>query len=283
MANFDKINKDIAWCPGCGNFSILKVLKESMQELNLDPRNVVLVSGIGQAAKIPQYLETHYFNGLHGRAIPAATGIKLANSGLKVIVVSGDGDIYGEGGNHFIHAIRRNPDITVIVSNNMVYGLTKGQVSPTSDYGFVSKSRSKQYQGEFNPISTAISLDASFVSRGFVLNQIHLKAVMKEAISHKGFSLLDVYSPCVTFDTKHTYDWFKENTYELDSSYNAIDKVRAFEKSLEKEKLPIGVFYKNDRAIFEESEVNMEKTQQAFYMHNQDRREVLGNLIESFK
>jgi 2-oxoglutarate ferredoxin oxidoreductase subunit beta len=133
--DFDMSNIDIAWCPGCGNFPILKILKQALAELETEPTNLVLVSGIGQAAKIPHYFKTHVFNGLHGRALPAATAIKAANPALTVIAESGDGDMYGEGGNHFLHTIRRNPDITNIVHNNMVYGLTKGQASPTS-HGF---------------------------------------------------------------------------------------------------------------------------------------------------
>ncbi len=283
MNNFEKINRDIAWCPGCGNFLILKALKEVLQELGFEPKDVVLVSGIGQAAKTPQYVNTNYFNGLHGRAIPAASGIKVANKNLKVIVISGDGDIYGEGGNHFLHAIRRNSDITVIVGNNMVYGLTKGQSSPTSDYDLKPKGNEMAYKSDFNPISAAIALDCAFVSRSFCQNQPHLKTMMKEAINHKGFSLLDVFSPCVTFNITNTYDWFKNKTYELDETHNPADRVKAFEKSLEKDKLPIGIFYRTEKPTFEENEANAEKTQQPLYLNNQSRSDILYKMLESYK
>src|SRR6056297_801611 len=160
---------DVAWCPGCGNFSILSTLKKTLSDLNLEAQQLVMVSGIGQAAKIPQYFKTNYFNGLHGRALPAATAIKAVNPSLTVIAESGDGDMYGEGGNHFIHTIRRNPDITNIVHNNMVYGLTKGQASPTSPKGFKTKVQvNGVFENPFNPLAVAISLDASFVARAYV-------------------------------------------------------------------------------------------------------------------
>lgn len=283
MGDFQKENLDIAWCPGCGNYLILNALKEALQELELERKNTVLVSGIGQAAKLPQYLNCNYFNGLHGRAIPVATGVKLANKDLKVIVTSGDGDIYSEGGNHFIHAICRNPDLTVIVSNNMVYGLTKGQVSPTSFHCFKPKSEATQFKYDFNPISTAIALDASFVSRSFCQNQPHLKSMIKQAVSHKGFALLDVFSSCVTFNTTNTYDWFKEKTYEIDNSHDTSNKIQAFEKSLEHEKLPIGVFYKVDKTIFEEDDVNLSRLRQAFYKKEKPDKERLFELINKYR
>ena len=180
---------DIAWCPGCGNFSIQKILKNTLSELQIDPTNLVLVSGIGQAAKIPQYIKSHYFNGLHGRALPSATAIKAVNPNLVVIAESGDGDMYGEGGNHFIHTIRRNPDITHIVHNNQVYGLTKGQASPTSLKGF---STPVQIDGvilePFNPLAVALSLDATFVARAFGGDEKQREEILSEAIQHKGYA-----------------------------------------------------------------------------------------------
>lgn len=245
---FDNENQNIAWCPGCGNFLILKALKEVLEELNFAPQNTVLVSGIGQAAKMPQYINANYFNGLHGRAIPVATGIKAANMELNVIVVSGDGDIYGEGGNHFIHAIRRNPDITVMVCNNMVYGLTKGQASPTASSDYVTKMQPNGVGDEpFNPISNAIAGNVSFVARAFCQDTDQTKNMMKEAILNKGFSFLDIFQPCVTFNKINTYQWFKENTYYIDGE---IDRIAAFQKSLEIDKLPLGVFFKTQKPVF---------------------------------
>ena len=197
---------DIAWCPGCGNFRILKSVKDALEELELDPRIVVFVSGIGQAAKTPQYMDVHYFNGLHGRTLPAATAIKASNRGLTVIAESGDGDMYGEGGNHFMHAIRRNPDITNIVHNNMVYALTKGQASPTTRQGFVTPVQTQGVTEEpFNPIAVAIALDASFVARAFAGDARQTTDIIKKAVTHKGYALVDIFQPCVTYNKVNTY------------------------------------------------------------------------------
>ena len=203
---------DIAWCQGCGNFGILNVLKKALDELDIEPKNLVLVSGIGQAAKIPHYLETNFFNGLHGRALPPATAIKASNPSLTVIAESGDGDMYGEGGNHFIHTIRRNPNITNIVHNNMVYGLTKGQASPTSRIGFKTPVQVAGVILEpLNPLAVAIALDASFVARAYIGDMDQTKEIFKKAINHKGYALVDVFQPCVTFNKLNTYQWFKDN------------------------------------------------------------------------
>ncbi|HNS32586.1 MAG TPA: thiamine pyrophosphate-dependent enzyme [bacterium] len=237
--------QDIAWCPGCGNFAILNVMKKVMKEMNLDARNLVFVSGIGQAAKAPQYLEVNYFNGLHGRALPAAAGIKLANPGLTVIVESGDGCTYGEGGNHFIHTIRRDPDITLLVHNNMVYGLTKGQASPTSQKGFKNPIQPEGTSVEpFNPLGVAVALNASFVARAFAGDTEETKDIIKEAVAHKGFSLVDILQPCVTFNKVNTYKWFKENTYYPGDGYDPYDREMAFKRAIETEKLPLGVIYR---------------------------------------
>ena len=237
---------DIAWCPGCGNYPLLIILKMALAELGIAPENLVTVSGIGQAAKAPHYFKGNVFNGLHGRALPPATGIKASNPSLTVIAESGDGDTYGEGGNHFIHTIRRNPDITNLVHNNMVYGLTKGQASPTSEKGMITPIQTIGVVMEpFNPVATAISLDASFVARAFVGNVVQAKEIIKQAIQWKGYALVDVFQPCVVFNKQNTYQWFKENTYSLEEDYNPEDRVKAFERSLETEKLPLGIFYKN--------------------------------------
>jgi 2-oxoglutarate/2-oxoacid ferredoxin oxidoreductase subunit beta len=251
---FDIGKIDIAWCPGCGNFSILKVLKEALEELRIMPENLVIVSGIGQAAKAPHYLRTNFFNGLHGRALPVATAIKASNPDLVVIAESGDGDMYGEGGNHFTHCIRRNPDLTNIVHDNMVYGLTKGQASPTSQMGFKTPLQVKGVSNDpFNPISVAIALDASFVARAFAGDPIQTKEILKKAISHHGYALVDIFQPCVSFNKVNTYQWFKEHTYSLEEAYDPTDRIAAFAKSLEKDRFPLGVIYTNpNRVPFEE-------------------------------
>ena len=244
VKRFDMGDIDIAWCPGCGNYGILNILKQSLAELDIPQKNLVIVSGIGQAAKTPHYLKCNFFNGLHGRTLPPATAIKAVNPKLTVIAESGDGDMYGEGGNHLIHTIRRNPDITNIIHNNMVYGLTKGQASPTSERGFQTPMQVGGVILEpFNPLSVAIALDASFVARVYAADIKETKEILKKAIKHKGYSLVDVFQPCVSFNKINTYQWFKEHTYYLDETHDYTDRIKAFKKSIEKEKLPLGIFY----------------------------------------
>lgn len=282
--DFDLGPIDIAWCPGCGNFSILNSLKQVLVELNIQPQKLVIVSGIGQAAKIPQYLKTNYFNGLHGRALPPATGIKASNPDLTIIAESGDGDMYGEGGNHFIHSIRRNPDITNIIHNNMVYGLTKGQASPTSELGFKTPLQSNGVILEpFNPISVAISLDASFVARAFSGDIKETKEILKKAIKHRGYSLVDILQPCVSFNKINTFDWFKKNTYYLDKKHDPTNRIEAFKKSIEKEKLALGVFYINKKKTTFEKNLRIYKQNKKPLFQRRPKLEKLYKLINSKK
>jgi 2-oxoglutarate ferredoxin oxidoreductase subunit beta len=252
---FDIGEIDIAWCPGCGDYGILNVLKYTLAELNIAPENLVMVSGIGQAAKIPHYFRTHFFNGLHGRALPPAAAIKAANPSMTVIAESGDGDMYGEGGNHFVHTVRRNPNITNIVHNNMVYGLTKGQASPTSQLGFKTPVQvAGVFLEPFNPIAVAIALDAGFVARAFVGDVEQTKGILKKAIMHKGYALVDIFQPCVTFNKMNTWQWFKEHTYYLENSYDPHDRIAALKRAVEEDKLPLGIFYINpNKSIFEDN------------------------------
>jgi 2-oxoglutarate ferredoxin oxidoreductase subunit beta len=252
---FDIGPVDVAWCPGCGDYGILTVLKRALAELNIAPENLVMVSGIGQAAKIPHYFRTHFFNGLHGRALPPATAIKAANPSMTVIAESGDGDMYGEGGNHFIHTIRRNPNITNIVHNNMVYGLTKGQASPTSQLGFKTPVQvAGVFLEPFNPLAVAIALDAGFVARAFVGDAEQTKEILKKAITHKGYALVDIFQPCVTFNKLNTWQWFKEHTYYLEASHDPHDRIAAFKRAVETDKLPLGIFYINpNKSAFEDN------------------------------
>lgn len=246
-------NIDLAWCPGCGDFGILQALKRTLTELEIKPENLVVVSGIGQAAKTPQYFKTNMFNGLHGRALPVATAIKACNPELTVIAEGGDGDMYGEGGNHFLHAIRRNPNLTNIVHNNMVYGLTKGQASPTSRKGFKTPVQVKGvFQEPFSPLAVAIALNASFVARAFIGDLEQTIEILKEAIRHKGYALVDIFQPCVTFNKVNTFRWFKEKTYYL-KEHDPYDRLAAFEQAIQTEKLPLGIFYKHPgKETFEE-------------------------------
>jgi 2-oxoglutarate ferredoxin oxidoreductase subunit beta len=282
--DFDMGDIDIAWCPGCGNFPILKILKQALAELQIEPRRLVLVSGIGQAAKIPHYFKTNCFDGLHGRALPPATAIKAANPHLTVIAESGDGDIYGEGGNHLLHTIRRNPDITNIVHNNMVYGLTKGQASPTSQIGFKTPVQvAGVFLEPFNPLAVAIALDASFVARAFAGDADQTKEVFKKAISRKGYSLVDVFQPCVTFNKVNTYQWFKEHCYYLEDSHNPHNRTEAFKRATERVKLPLGVFYINpNKTTFEENIGVYREDERPLYQRQPDG-DRLRKLVEKFR
>ncbi len=243
-----------AWCPGCGDFGILKAFKDTMVELGIDPHQFTVVSGIGQAGKLPHYLKCNTFNGLHGRTLPVATGLRLSNHEMLVIAVAGDGDCYGEGGNHLIHAMRRNINVKLFVHDNQIYGLTKGQASPTSLEGMITKNQPfGVFSEQLNPIALAVAIDCSFVARGFAGDMEHLKELMKASILHKGFSLLDILQPCVTFNKINTYEWYKQRVYHVEPEYNPEDRIEAFKKALEwGERIPTGIIYKNHRPILEE-------------------------------
>jgi len=243
-----------AWCPGCGNFGILEALNRALIEMKIEPHQVLLVSGIGQAGKLPHYTRGNVFNSLHGRPVPPAIGAKIANSELIVIAISGDGDAYGEGGNHFLHAARRNHDITYLVHNNRVYGLTKGQASPTSDVGFITKTTPYGAASPVNPIALAIVSGASFVGRGFAGDIDYLSNLIKKGITHQGFALIDILQPCVSFNHKNTFQWYRERVYKLeDERYDPSDKKAALEKALIwGEEIPIGVIYEENLPVYED-------------------------------
>ena len=206
-----------AWCPGCGNFSIMKSFRDAMVEMNIEPHKFTIVSGIGQAAKFPHYTKCNTFNGLHGRALPVASGMRIVNHEHLVMVFTGDGDCYGEGGNHFVHSIRRNINVKLFVHDNQIYGLTKGQASPTSMEGMKTKNQPfGVFSEQLNPLALAIALDCSFVARGFSGEMGHLKELMKEAVQHRGFTLVDILQPCVSFNKINTFQWYKERVYHLD-------------------------------------------------------------------
>jgi len=242
-----------AWCPGCGNFGILNTFKNAVVELGMEPHQFTIVSGIGQAAKLPHYLKCNTFNGLHGRSLPVATGLKLANHEMTVVAVAGDGDCYGEGGNHLLHAIRRNIGVKLFVHDNQIYGLTKGQASPTSTEGIKTKNQPLGvFSEQFNPLAFAIALDCSFVARGFSGDTEHLKGLIKEAMNQKGFSLVDILQPCVTFNKINTYEWYRQRVYHLEPEYNPEDRIEAFRRALEwGDRIPLGVLFKNNRLPYE--------------------------------
>lgn len=247
------ISTETAWCPGCGNFGIVDTLTRVLNESGLSPSQVVLVGGIGQAAKTNQYITANGFSGLHGRSLPAAVAIKLSNEKMTVIVNTGDGDSYGEGGNHFLHNIRRNVNITHFVHDNQIYGLTKGQPSPTSTACNANHDGACNWNVPFNPLLVALAAGATFVARSFSGNPEHLAKMMKAAIAHKGYALVDILQPCVTFNKVNTYAYYKERTYELDESYDYTNRLGAMEKSMEDgAKIPIGILYAQPGQTYED-------------------------------
>lgn len=267
-----------AWCPGCGNFAILNTLKRTMVDLEMEPHQFTIVSGIGQAAKLPHYMKCNTFNGLHGRTLPVATGIKLANHDMVVLAVAGDGDCYGEGGNHLIHAIRRNINVTLLVHNNQVYGLTKGQASPTTPQGRMTKTQPfGSLSTPLNPLALAISLDCGFVARAFAgaSGLPFLNEMIKEAINHKGFAIIDILQNCVSFNKVNTFHWYKERAYQLEKDYDPTDRVEAFRRSLEwGDKIPTGIFYRNDRPPMEEGVTPIKETplvKQDYFIKNPEQ------------
>lgn len=245
------------WCPGCGDFGIWTSLQQALAGLGVGPDRAAICYGIGCHGNMYDWMNVYGFPGLHGRSIPVAQGIKLANHTLPVIAVCGDGDCLGEGGNHFIHAAKRNPDITVIIHDNQVYGLTTGQAAPTAKQGFKTKSTPEGVVDEpIIPMALALTAGATFIARGFSGDAIGLKDLMMKAIQHKGFSVLDVLQPCVTFDKVHTYGWYRQRLYRLsDTGYTPNNKFAAFEKMHEwGDKIPTGIFYQEERATSEDAE-----------------------------
>jgi 2-oxoglutarate/2-oxoacid ferredoxin oxidoreductase subunit beta len=242
------------WCPGCGDHMILLALKQAISELNIDPANTVIISGIGCGSKLPHFINTYGFEGLHGRALPVASGIKLANHKLNVIAVAGDGDAYGIGGNHFLHSCRRNLNITYITQDNSIYALTKGQTSPTSEQG--KKTSSTPFgvlEEPINPISLAITTGATFVARAYSHEVDQLTQLIKQALQHKGFSLVNVLQYCPSMNKHQNLEWYKENTYKL-SEHDTSDKEKARQLAETTGKLPLGLFYQTSKPTYEEQE-----------------------------
>ncbi len=251
------------WCPGCGDYGLWAALKNTLVNLKWEMDQFVIVYGIGCSGNMTDFIKSYGFHSLHGRAIPNAIGIKLANHKLKVICVVGDGDFYGEGGNHFLHAARGNHDITVIVHDNRVYGLTTGQTAPTSPKGYKSKSTPQGViEQDINGLALAIVQGASLVARGYAGDVPHLQTVFEKALTHKGFALVDVLQPCVTFNKINTYQFYRERVYKLDAQkYNAGDRALALQKAaFENDKLAIGVLYEDNRLAYHEEIATLKNT-----------------------
>ncbi len=246
------------WCAGCGDFAILKALKLALADLGIESHQALLVSGIGCGSKLPDYMTINGYMTIHGRPLPVATAVKLANPDLQVIVVNGDGDSYGIGCNHFVQSCRRNPNITQIVENNQIYGLTKGQYSPTSDKGFVTTtSPDGSIEIAFNPMSVALAAGATFIARAFAGKPKHVAQMITEAVQHRGYALIDVLQPCVTFNRVNTYDWYRKRVYQVDEEgHDPSDREAAWQKAHEwEERIPLGVLYRVEGRPTYEDEV----------------------------
>jgi 2-oxoglutarate ferredoxin oxidoreductase subunit beta len=245
------------WCPGCGDFGVLKALKEAAVELQIPPHELMVVSGIGCSSNLPGFINAYGAHTLHGRAIPVATGIKLANTDLNVVITGGDGDGYGLGLGHFIHAVRRNLDLTYIVMDNQIYGLTTGQASPTSMLDVATKTTPRgNVEMPINPLALAIISGATYVARGFSGNPRQLAQLIAGAIAHKGFALIDVFSPCVTWNKVNTYAWFRQRVYDVnEEGHDPQDYSAALRKAIEfGDRIPTGLIYQADRPTYQESE-----------------------------
>ncbi|MBI3385475.1 2-oxoacid ferredoxin oxidoreductase [Candidatus Gottesmanbacteria bacterium] len=245
------------WCPGCGDFGIWMSLKNALAKLGIGTDDGAVVYGVGCHGNMYDWMKIYGVAALHGRTLPVAQGLKLANHKLPVIVASGDGDGLGEGGNHFMHAAKRNPDIAVFIHDNQVYGLTTGQASPTAKAGFKTKSTPEGVTDEpINPLTLAITAGATFVARGFAGDTPGLTDIMVAAIEHKGFAVVDILQPCVTYDKVHTYQWYRERLYKLETQqYVPDNKLKAIEKALEwGDKIPIGILYKEEKPTSEDRE-----------------------------
>lgn len=246
------------WCPGCGDFGIQVAIKQALIAAGVNQEDALIVGGIGCGSKLPQWVNVYGFETIHGRLIPVASGAHLANTNLKVIGVGGDGDGYGIGMGHFVHVMRRNYNMSYFVQNNQTYGLTKGQMSPTTERG--TKTTSTPYgaiEEPVNPIHLALAMGATYVARGYAGDVPHLVQLMKDAINHKGFAFIDILQPCVTFNKVNTYAFFHQRVHKLDEieGYSADDKVEAWKQAVPwQDKIAIGLFYKEDRPMYEEEE-----------------------------
>lgn len=258
MATFKDFRNKVKpnWCPGCGDFSVLAAMQRAFANLGLEPEDVALVSGIGCSGRISGYINAYGFHGVHGRALPIAQGLKLANRDLTVVAAGGDGDGFAIGMGHTVHAIRRNVDITYIVMDNQVYGLTKGQTSPRSQIGFKTKSTPNgSIEAAIAPMEMALTVGAGFVAQSVSSDLKQLTRIIEEGIKHKGFSLINVYSPCVTYNKINTYAWFKENlvNVEEDENYDPSNREMAMQKLMEHDGLVTGIIYQNkEREPYEE-------------------------------
>ncbi len=265
------------WCPGCGDFGVLNAVYNSLKVQGYNTEDVVVVSGIGCSSRFPFFVNAYGFHGVHGRAIPIATGVKLANPKLNVLVVGGDGDAFAIGGGHFIHGMRRNVDVTYVIMDNEIYGLTKGQTSPTSNVGFITKSTPKgSVDQPLNPLALAMIAGASFVARGFSGKPKDLADLIVQGIKHPGMAVIDVYSPCPTFNDINTFKFFREATADVPVGHDPSDRAAALDLVMQDQPLYCGLLYETT-----ESE-SFDRRVQRLQTHGADSEAVLEQLFEQY-
>lgn len=273
------------WCPGCGHFSVMASLQKAALESGIEPHDLAVISGIGCSGKVSEYTRAYGFHTLHGRSLPIAQGAALANKNIKVVASGGDGDGYGIGMGHFVHAVRRNVNMTYLVMDNHIYGLTKGQTSPTSDRGFVTKSSPQgSIESPVSPLETALVNGITFLAQGFSGDIKQLNEIIKAALEHKGFALVNVYSPCVTFNKVNTYDFYKENLVNIDSveGYDRSDRQQALNAVREHNGLVTGILFKEDKLSF----TDLDRTFPAQPINRQDLNldiSILENIEKQFR
>ncbi|MDO5375578.1 MAG: 2-oxoacid:ferredoxin oxidoreductase subunit beta [Staphylococcus rostri] len=260
MATFKDFRNNVKpnWCPGCGDFSVQAAIQKAAADVGLEPDEVALITGIGCSGRLSGYVNSYGVHSIHGRALPLAQGVKMANRDLTVIASGGDGDGYAIGMGHTIHALRRNMNITYIVMDNQIYGLTKGQTSPSSAPGFVTKTTPKgNIEQNVAPLELALSSGATFVAQGFSSDIKALTKMIEDAINHDGFSFVNVFSPCVTYNKINTYDWFKEHLTDLNDieDYDTSDKQRAIQTVVEHNSLVKGIVYQDTETPSYESQI----------------------------
>ena len=272
-----KSDEKPTWCPGCGDFGVLNAVYNALLEQGNHPKDIVSVSGIGCSSRIPFFMNSYGFHGVHGRAMPISAGIKSANPDLHVITLGGDGDAFAIGASHLLHAARRNVDLTYIIMDNAVYGLTKGQTSPTSDYGYATKTTPKgSKDAPLNPLLLALAAGASFVGRAFSARPKELTSMILEAIEHPGFAIIDAYSPCPTFNKINTFKSYRELTADLPADHDPTDFVQAINRAAVMDPLYLGVFYKSVRPTF------LQNLQALASGTEADTDAVLENLYQKF-
>lgn len=248
-----KSDEKPTWCPGCGDFGVLNAVYNALRTKGFDPKDVVAVSGIGCSSRLPYFMSTFGFHSIHGRAMPVATGIRVANPNLKVLVFGGDGDAFAIGAGHFVHAARRNLDITYVIMDNATYGLTKGQASPTSAVGYVSKSTPQGTPDRpINPIMLALACGATFVARAFSGKPKEVADLIVKGIDHKGFAVIDVYSPCPTFNKVNTFQFYREEIAPVPAEHDVHDLIAAMKLAQQPDPLYTGLFYQCEGESFED-------------------------------